>query len=127
MKTQKEANEFGQLLISFVRDRVLANIDKILSGHMGGKENQILYTKAKNLSTEQQELIREYSRESVDSTLHYFLWMFEQYEEYDLIKYLDTKTKQFVSIRDASDGLYGELYTEEGWIEKFSKYPPSIE
>ena len=27
------------------------------------------------------------------------------------------------SLVDISDGLCGELYTEDGWIEKYTKYP----
>lgn len=51
--------------------------------------------------------------------------MIEQNEEYDLIKYTDDE-KSFVSLRDISDGLSGELYTEDGWIEKFSTYKTTV-
>ena len=29
---------------------------------------------------------------------------------------------QGVDLKEVSDGLSGELYTEDGWIQKFSEY-----
>src|SRR3990167_4980687 len=115
---------FGQIIIKSVRDEVLDINELILSGKMGGKENLDLHAKVSGLSENDIELVRAFARQAVDSTLHYFLWMIEQNEEYELIKYTDDKG-QFISLRDISDGLCGELYTEEGWIETYSQYPPS--
>jgi hypothetical protein len=50
--------------------------------------------------------------------------MIENSEEFDLIKTSNSGNE--LSLREISDGLCGELYTEDGWIERFSKYPPSI-
>ena len=118
-------SNFGELLISSVRDRVLEIDDLILSGRMGGSENQEFYDRAKNRTKDEIELIKKFALQAVDSTLHYFLWMIEQNEEYDLIKYTEGKD-EFVSLRDISDGLCGELYADNGWIEKYSEYPASI-
>jgi hypothetical protein len=125
MSKEQILDEFGRLLISFVRDNVLDINDLIISGHMGGKENRDLYEKIKHLDEDNQELVRQFSKQAIDGTIHYFLWMIEQYEDYDLVKY-SQESSQPISLRDISDGLCGELHTEDGWIERFSKYPPSI-
>jgi len=125
MDNNELLSNFGKLLISSVRDEVLEIDDLILSGRMGGSEIQEFYDRAKNLTKDEKELIKKFALQAVDSTLHHFLWMIEQNEEYDLIKYTGGKG-EFVSLRDISDGLCGELYTEDGWIEKYSEYPASI-
>jgi len=126
MDTKEILKIFGQLLITSVRDEVLEVNDLIISGKMGGEENQDLYAQIKNLDQKQKEIIKQFAKQSIDAAIHYFLWMIEQNEEYDLIKYPQDEKSEFVSLRDISDGLCGELYTEDGWIEKYSKYPPSI-
>ena len=118
-------NNFGRKLINDVRDEVININEHIISGKMRSKENMELYEKFQVLPPEIQELFKEFIIEAVDKTIHHFLWMFEQNEEYDIINYTKNKS-QYISMRDISDGLCGELYTKYGWIEKFSKYPPSI-
>lgn len=116
---------FGELLIKKVRDEVLEINDLIIKGKMGGEENLELHNQIKNLNDNQINILKDFARQSVDGVIHYFLWMIEQNEEYDLVKYEEGQEKP-ISLREISDGLCGELYTENGWIEKYSKYPPSI-
>lgn len=125
MSKKELLEKFGRILIKDVRDEVLEKNDLIASGQMGGKENQEIYEKIRDLDEKEKELIRQFAKQAIDSTIHHFLWMIEQNEEYDLVKYNKDKSET-ISLRDTSDGLCGELYTEEGWIERFSKYPPSI-
>ncbi|ARN84928.1 hypothetical protein [Candidatus Nucleicultrix amoebiphila] len=125
MSKKELLEKFGRILIKDVRDEVLEKNDLIASGQMGGKENQEIYEKIRDLDEKEKEFIRQFAKQAIDSTIHHFLWMIEQNEEYDLVKYNKDKSET-ISLRDTSDGLCGELYTEEGWIERFSKYPPSI-
>lgn len=53
----------------------------------------------------------------VDTTLHHLLWTVEQE---DLIEFTFKEDDQIVNINEISDGLAGELYTEDGWISRFS-------
>lgn len=46
--------------------------------------------------------------------MHNMLFMIEEHEEIELL-YKEE------NIAEKSDGLSGELYTEDGWIEKYSK------
>jgi len=45
--------------------------------------------------------------------------MFENNNEVEIHVNLNGES---VDITDESDGLAGELFTEDGWIEKFSNY-----
>lgn len=50
----------------------------------------------------------------VDLSIHNMLCMLEDHSDFSLIK--DGK-----NIAELSDGFSGELYTEDGWISKFSE------
>ncbi|EFS6814276.1 hypothetical protein JR617_000290 [Listeria monocytogenes] len=52
----------------------------------------------------------------VDNTLFNILTMFEQSED------KLTLLANHENIIEASDGLAGELFTEDGWISKFSQF-----
>ena len=38
-----------------------------------------------------------------------------------------TGSGEVVDIREISDGLVGELYSDDGWVAKFSRFPPQGE
>ena len=57
--------------------------------------------------------------EIVDFSLDSMLFMFEGHPDLQLVF-------QGVDLKEVSDGLSGELYTEDGWIQKFSKYDELI-
>ncbi|WP_145447970.1 hypothetical protein [Gimesia panareensis] len=61
--------------------------------------------------------------EIADTVLHYLLQGFDEVEDEIKIT-VDTGSEQVASLSEASDGLAGELYTEEGWIARFSEYTP---
>lgn len=125
LKDQQILEEFGQTLMEKVRDSCYTQFEKILLGQIHSKSAILLHDSINAFDTEDVESLRLVVRDTIDSAIHHFLWMIEQYEEYDLIKYTHDKDK-FVSLRDISDGLCGELYADNGWIEKYSKYPGSI-
>jgi GH25 family lysozyme M1 (1,4-beta-N-acetylmuramidase) len=120
-------DKFGKYLIREVRDRTLEINELIMQGNMGSRENQALYKLTENLSDEIKVIINKYILKNVDSTLHYFLWLIEQHDDLDLTYYTDEQKLSPYSLKEISDGLCGELYTEDGWIAKYSQYPPSIE
>ncbi|MBP9878295.1 MAG: hypothetical protein KBF71_08200 [Alphaproteobacteria bacterium] len=117
-------DQFGEIYIHFVRDKVMRDFLKTQAGKIKSKTGISLYEKLSKLDPEVLLTMNEVVLDTLDTTIDYVLWMIEQHEEYDLIRYTDDE-KNYVSLRDISDGLSGELYTEEGWIEKFSSYEPS--
>lgn len=124
MKNIKIVEKFGELLMKQVRDEVCDINERILKGGFGGIEDQNFFQKTCGMSIDEKELILSFAKKTLDSTIHYFLWMFEQEESFDII-YKDP-SGQTVSLKEMSDGLYGEPYGEDGWIKKFSKYSPSV-
>ncbi|MGX6445706.1 epimerase [Neobacillus sp. K501] len=106
---------FGEILMQRVRDEAIEQWEKTLEGKMRSENSQRL----SNLiaASGQSELINELIPQIVDTTLHHLLWTIEQEDLLDISVIVDYT---MVSLKDLSDGLPGELYTEDGWISRFS-------
>ena len=108
-------NEFGKILIKEVRDNVINSMNESIDGKRKGIEAQLIQKKIAILNEEQNEVLKELILEIVDCSLDSMLFMIEGDPELQLIF-------QGVDLKEVSDGLSGELYTEDGWIQKFSEY-----
>lgn len=106
-------DKFGKVFIKEVRDRTIRLFNKKVQGVMKDKESQLLFEQVNKLSEEQQLLIDKIIPQIVDLSLHNMLCVFEEHDEFQIV--IDGE-----NIADRSDGLSGELYTSDGWIEKFS-------
>lgn len=104
---------FGKLLMDRVRDDTISSVDRMLNGTMKGITAQKIQEKIKNFDKGQKEAVEWLVPQIVDLCLHNMLWMVEQEEEITLLY-------QGAELREESDGLSGELYTEDGWIQKYS-------
>lgn len=88
-------------------------MDKMIEGTMKGEDSKIVFDKIVNFTDEQKEILKFVVSTTVDKVLDSFLFMIEQHENIGLL-YND------INLNDESDGLSGELYTEDGWIEKYT-------
>lgn len=114
-------DHFGRILIKNVRDEAIEHWDKILMGKMKGQESQKIHQNIINdFNKEQIELLQNLLPQVVDTTLHYLLWTIEQDESIKVSIGLD----QGPPLEHISDGLPGELYSEDGWICRFSGREP---
>jgi hypothetical protein len=115
---------FGQFLMEKVRDETIEHWEKVTKGSMNDTESKEIF---KSLSTftpeqstpEQMKLIRSLLPGIVDTTLHYLLWSMEENENINWV--VEFKESE-VNIAEISDGLAGELYYEDGWKHRFSKF-----
>ncbi|WP_032139593.1 hypothetical protein [Rickettsia tamurae] len=119
-KKQKLLDKFGSVYIDFVRDGVLTQMLGILNNTT--KANKILAQKVNEISNESKEIIEIIVQETLDRCLHYTLFMLQEYEDEMALIMYDEDHNQY-SLAEISDGLCGELYSEDGWIAKYSKYP----
>ncbi len=58
---------------------------------------------------------------TIDDCLHEFLFMLENNSD-NLELVFTASDGSPINIVETSDGLCGELYTEDGWIEKFGSH-----
>lgn len=112
-------DEFGKILITEVRDGTIDSMNKMIDGTMKGTTAKLIRKKIAILNNEQIEILKWLIPEIVDFSLDSMLFMFEGHPDLQLVF-------QGVDLKEVSDGLSGELYTEDGWIQKFSKYDELI-
>ena len=108
---------FGQILMERIRDEAIDDWERIFQGKMRDNESKIIFETLSSFSPEQIQFIINLFPKIVDTTLHHLLWTLEQEDINVLVK--DEENK-FLNIKEISDGLAGELYTEDGWILRFS-------
>ena len=106
-------DEFGKIFMEETRDVSIRIMDKKIDGTMKGEGQKEFNEKISGFTDEQKEILKFVVSETVEQVLHNFLFMVEEHEEIGLL-YND------VNLNEESDGLAGELYTEDGWIEKYS-------
>lgn len=120
MKNDKLLEKFGQILMTEVRDEAIEKYEMIVSGRMKSTPAIEFNKKLSALSDDQLSLIREVVVNSIDDVIHNFLWMIEQHE--DDVELTCSEGASKANMNEVSDGLSGEIYTDDGWIALFSKY-----
>lgn len=125
MDGSENLNKFGELLIKQVRDRTIEQWEKMLTGQFKSKRAVSVYEEAQvKLDSSALEMVTGLVSQIVDSTLHNFLSLCEQEDKIKILfKSYDIEQEEKTDIVEISDGLAGELYTEDGWILKYSKKP----
>ena len=125
MNIQEKALEhFGKELITSVRDETIWDIEAMITGQLNGDTAVKVREKLVKFSASQREIVMWFVKEAVDSALHQLLLALEQS---DTIKVsVEVQGSRVPDIKTASGGLSGELYSDEGWIARFSKYAVEI-
>lgn len=120
-KSKYEAlDEFGKGLMEHVRDQTLALYERLTAGNMTDQKSRELYEKVCKLNSEDAALVRELIVDATDMAISYCLHYLDE-SEFQLFAREDiTRDCDIVA---TSDGLAGELYNEEGWIARYSRYP----
>lgn len=107
--------EFGKIFISEVRDNTLNTFSKIFSGTMKGMTAQKIQQLMDNFDRTDKNKIFDIITIVIDQCMYNMLFMAEEHEEIEF-------RCNDENLIEESDGLSGELYTEDGWIEKYSEY-----
>lgn len=105
---------FGKILISDVRDRTIRGFDMRVNGKMRDESSKKLFSEIQEMKIGDRQLIEDIIPQIVDLCIHNMLCMVEEHSNIDI-------QVENESIYEISDGLAGELYTEDGWIQRFSK------
>lgn len=109
---------FGQVLMGRIRDEAIDDWERIFQGKMRDNESKKIFETLNTFSPEQVKFIINLFPKIVDTTLHHLLWILEQEEDINVL--IKAEGNKVINVREVSDGLSGELYTEDGWISRFS-------
>lgn len=112
--------EFGKGLMENVRDEVIAFLERLTSGRMADVTSKAFYLRFCTLDSQEAEIAKDLALQAADAAIAQFLYYLEAYD-LDLLARDSSGEKH--DIVATSDGLVGELYTEDGWVARFSQYP----
>lgn len=124
MNDQQLLDDFGKLLISKVRDNALDDLLSIVEGRMKSPLAKQMSERINSTMDETgKQALKMFAMNMVDRTLHYLLTLIEENKSICLSFKNDAGEAELVQI---SDGLAGELYSDEGWISEYSKHLKSL-
>jgi len=114
-------DKFGEFFVRNTRDKMLGDLDMLLRGAWKAPPLQALQAKLAGFTDAQKLVIREIAEHMTTAGMHDLLFALQ--EEADA----DGSVRVLVDgaeVAKLSDGLHGEIFNENGWIARFSEYPP---
>ena len=120
MNKEVTLDAVGRRIVEFVRDDTLRGLDQLLDGTAKAPSLRNIAARLGRSSEEERTLIRDVAAWAIDNTLHNCMWLLEGGEGLEL--HMTEPGRAPVNISALSDGLAGELASEKGWIQSFSKY-----
>jgi len=111
----------GKQIIENVRDLTIYKIDKVITGEVKSEQAQCIYQGLSNIDAKDKKAIKNLILLTVDSSIHNLLCLMEESDDIDIS--FASSEETIPKLSEESDGFAGELYTEDGWIERFSQYP----
>lgn len=120
---QDPLSEFGRFLMTKLRDRGIGDLDFLLKAKWKAPSLKKIQRELQSLSAPQRKLVRRAFVKSFDAAIHDFLFALQ--EQTDLAGGIAV-TVAGQNVATLSDGLQGELFTEDGWRARYSAYgePP---
>lgn len=115
--------DFGKKIIEEVRDRTLDYYKRLSRAEVKSQTDRDLSDRIQLLSEKERALLKEIVFLIVDMSLHNMMSFFESEPTSGWRIILHSSG---IDLADISDGLCGELYSEEGWISRYSKYDSTL-
>lgn len=117
--SNNETDFFGEILMHDVRDRTISIWRKYLDGTMKGETAIRVAKMIDKISDSEKEKFKELIPLIVNESIYNTLQMFEQNDNV-ILKVIQNNEE--INLTQISDGLSGELFSDDGWIKKYSEY-----
>lgn len=119
-------SKFGQFLMANLRDPGIEYYDHLAKKHWKAPGLQKLQHDLDKLADDQKATVRRCVVSAIDHALHDFLFKLHEIADFDNDIQVHVDGQNIAAI---SDGLAGELFSDEGWMAKYSNYgePPEDE
>lgn len=115
-------DKVGEFVMMHLRDRGIEFAEQLIAGRWKAPALADLQASVRRLSRNDQKLVYDVVVESIDVAIHDFLFALGEWSDTDDGVSLHCSG---VSVARSSDGLQGEPFGENGWIARFSRFPPS--
>lgn len=124
MKVGPEADKFGRFLVEKLRDEAIDFHDGLVAARWKSPSLQELQSALSGLSDEQRTIARRCFMAGIDSGLASFLAALELAHETrsGIVVVVDGE-----DVAEQSDGLAGELWSDEGWLKRYSRHPLAVD
>lgn len=121
---KESLDKFGEFFVRNTRDKMLGDLDMLLRGAWKAPASQALQAKLAGFTDAQKAVIREVAEHMTTTGMHDLLFALQEEADADgFVRVLVDGTE----VTKLSDGMHGEIFTEDGWIARFSKFPPDEE
>jgi hypothetical protein len=119
MKAGPQADRFGAFVVANFRDAAINFFDGLARASWKSPRVQGLQAALAALTPEQRAVVRRCVIEAVDDGLHDFLFALQEaHNRGDGIAVMVDGQ----NVADQSDGLPAELFSDEGWLARYSKH-----
>jgi hypothetical protein len=112
-------DKFGSFLMEHLRDRALADLDRLAAAEGKAPSVQALQKDLASLSEPQRAVVRRCVSTCIDSAIHDFLFKLQERADFEDDVQVFVDGRNVVAL---SDGVHGELFGEKGWQARFSRY-----
>jgi hypothetical protein len=111
--------KFGAFIVRNLRDKMLHDLDMILHGAWKSPDTQELQKRVASLSDADKLLLRDLVERITTTGMHDLLFALQEESDTDgaIRFFVDGK-----EVAKLSDGLHGEIFSDEGWIVRYSSY-----
>ena len=116
-------NQFGKEFIQEVRDRSFRKYFKTKAGEMRAEKDKELHKQLSKFDEEQIKVVDDIVLDMLEFMLHQNLFFFENTSNWAITLKDELSKTSLIDLAEESDGLSGELYSEDGWISNYSEYP----
>ena|SRR5688572_1879795 len=123
MAKEDPLDTFGRFVMVHLRDRGIDHLEGLLSGHWKAPSLKKLQKALLRLPQGERALVRRAFVAALDSAVHDFLFALQEETDGGGAVVARVRGKNVATL---SDGLQGELFTEDGWYARFSAHgePP---
>lgn len=115
-------DKFGEDFIKQSRDMTLDKYRLISSGKMKSEDAQKITSLLNCFNNNDIQKINTIVANMIDRTIFNMLYLFEQSNDWVIVNKKQADANSLENVAEISDGLSGELYGKQGWIEKYSQY-----
>lgn len=116
---QSSLDKFGEFIVVNLRDKAIETAEMLLENGSKSPQTKILQDELSTFNAAQKAIVANVVKTSIDAAIHDFLFAIEEQADFENDIQIIVNEENIVEM---SDGLQGELFTQDGWLEKYSKF-----
>ncbi|MBI9056213.1 hypothetical protein L3049_10045 [Labilibaculum sp. DW002] len=116
---KKPLDTFGRFIIENLFDQGIRKFQRLSNEEIKTPSLLTLQQNLRTFNKNEIEIIQELIIEIMTSSTHDFLFAIQEQTDLDENIQMNVENE---NVADLSDGLHGEIFTESGWVKKYSAF-----